>query len=153
VLRIDVADDERGLLQPRDDAQRREVGNQPEVSVARVPVGVAVTRNGLHLHIDRKQIQAGVKPLFAEHVIEEIVACDALAHETPLQIGEHAQDGVDVPVPDHGLQTLDVKVCRQDTPLPPGRRGAARPVRAECSDRWRLRYIARFHPRFAKERR
>jgi hypothetical protein len=45
-----------------------------------------------------------VHPFLTEDLVEEELAHHALAHETPLHVGEHHEDRVDIPVPDHLLE-------------------------------------------------
>ncbi len=92
----DVADHHRGLLEPRAQPQRRDVGDHPEVAVPRVPARIGVAGQRLHLHVDREQVQARMQALGAEHLLEEEVGQDALAHEPALEVGELAEHRVDL---------------------------------------------------------
>ena len=103
----DIAEHHRGLVDPRAPPERREVRDHPEVAVAGLPAGVAIAGERLHLHVDRQQVQTGVEPLGAQDLLDEEVREHALAHVTPLEVREHAEDGVDPVVPGQLLELLD----------------------------------------------
>ena len=109
LLVVDVADDHHGLLDPRTPSKGRQIGDHSEVPVARLPARVLVPGEGLHLHVDRQQVEARVQTLLTEDLLEEEMRNDALAHEAPLEVGEHAQDGVDLARAGQLLELLDVK--------------------------------------------
>ena len=107
----DVADHHGGLRDPRDEAEGREVRDQLEIAVARLPARVAVSGERLHLHVDRQQVQAGVEAFVGQHLLQEEVRKDALAHVPALEVGEHAQDRVNLALVDELLQVLDAQLA------------------------------------------
>ncbi len=109
VLVVDVADDHGRLLEPRAEPERREVGDHLEVAVAGLPARVLVAGQRLHLHVDRQQVEAGVEPFLAEHLLQEEVREHPLPLEASLQVREHAQDRVDLTGVGELLQLLDVE--------------------------------------------
>jgi hypothetical protein len=146
LLVVDVADHERRLVDPRDEAERRQVRHHLEVAVARLPAGVLVPGERLHLHVDREEVQARVQALFAEDLLEEEVGEDPLAHEAALQVREHAEHSVD-------LTRIGELFERLDVDLPPlhqallldadaGGRGGLRPPRPRSTVRSVRRYRA-----------
>ncbi len=90
----DVAQHERGAVEPGDPAQRPHVGDDPEVTVAPFPVGHLVARDGIHLHVEREQVVAPLDTVL-DHVREEVLRLDALAEQATLHVGERGDDGVD----------------------------------------------------------
>ena len=141
----DVAEHHRGLVDPRAPPEGREVRDHPEVPVAGLPAGVLVARERLHLHVDRQQVQTGVEPLGAQDLLDEEVREHALAHVAPLEVREHAEDGVDPIVPGQLLELLD-----GEHPLPlhlassPSRaRGGGRSARRPATARFPLGLLRR----------
>ncbi len=80
LLGVDVAEDERGLGQPREEPPRGEVGHQLHVPVAALPRRELEAGQRLHLHVHREEVDAGVDAV-VQDVVEEVAADDALAHE------------------------------------------------------------------------
>ena len=122
----EVAHHERGLLDPRHEPQRGEVGHRAEVAVALVPVGVAVARQRRHVDVDREQVVAGLDAA-VEHVVAEEATGHPLAHEPTLEVGEDHQHRVELVGVDQLLEPLHVE-----------RRAAIHPVwstRAWCRRR------------------
>ena len=107
LLRVHVAEDERRLRQPRQEPPRGEVRDQLHVAVPALPRGELEPGQGLHLHVHGEEIDAGVHPV-GEHVIEEIAAHDALAHEPAEAVGEHREHGIDVTPTDQRLESLRI---------------------------------------------
>ena len=92
-----VAQHERGLLEPRDAADGREVGLGGHVAVTLGPVRERVPRQHVHLAVDGKQVVARVQRLGAAlHVVDPVGAGDPLADEAALQVGERDEDRVDL---------------------------------------------------------
>jgi len=92
----DVAEHERGRVEPRDAAYGREVGHDGDVAVALLPVGELVARQRVHVDVDREQVVAGVDGLLAAaHLLGPVVAGHALADEPALEVGERDEHGVD----------------------------------------------------------
>ena len=108
VLVEQVAHHERGPLEPRHVAQRREVGTADEVAVALVPARELEVGEDGHVDVDREQVAARLDAV-AEHVIEEEVPGHPLADEATLVVGEDHEDGVDVARLDPSLELLGVE--------------------------------------------
>ncbi len=90
-----VAQYERGLLQPGDGADRRQVGLQRDVAVPLIPARERVTGQHIHLDVDREQVVARVdSPGAGVHVVDPVMTGHALADEPPLQVGKHDENGV-----------------------------------------------------------
>ena len=90
----DVAEHQRRAVEPGDPAQRRHVGDDPEVAVAVLPVGHLVAGDRLHLHVEREQVVAALDPVL-DHLVEEVLDLDPLAEQPALHVGEGGDDGVD----------------------------------------------------------
>ena len=103
----EIAEDERGLLQPRQHAQRGGVGSAEHVAVARLPTREAVSGNGRHVDVDREEVAARVDPVLGDMSSVE-PSRHSLPHEAALQIGEGDDDGVDLVGIDEPAQLLDV---------------------------------------------
>ena len=121
VLPGDVAEHERRPLEPRDAAQRREVGPQVEVAVAALPARHRVAGLRVHLHVEREQVVAALEPVL-DRLVEEEVRLLALAHQPALHVGEGADDRVDRA----GLHLGGELLERQHEPSSRTARGAAR---------------------------
>jgi hypothetical protein len=74
----DVAEDEGGRLEPRDAAERGEIGSEPEVAVALLPARDPVPRHGIHLHLECEQIVAAFDPVLGDVLLEEELGVQAL---------------------------------------------------------------------------
>ena len=94
VVLDDVAQHQRAAVEPRDPAQRREVGRDPEVAVALLPVGHLVAGNRVHLHVEREQVVATLDAV-VDDLVEEVGDLDPLADEPSLHVGEGGHDRVD----------------------------------------------------------
>jgi hypothetical protein len=118
LLRVDVAEDERRLRQPRQEPPRGEVRDQLHVAVPPLPRGELEPGQRLHLHVHGEEIDAGVHPV-GEHVIEEIAAHDALAHEPSEAVGEYREHGIDVTPTNQRLEPfgIDSLTCHSTTPV------------------------------------
>ena len=106
VLVLEVAEDERRLLEPRDRPERRPVGHGMEVLVAGRPARHAVSRERRHVDVDREEIGAGVHPV-ARHLVQEEAPGDAFSHEPALLVGERDQDRVDLTAADELLEAVE----------------------------------------------
>jgi hypothetical protein len=104
---LHVAEDERGALEPRDAAQRREVGDHPEIAVAALPARECITGYRVHLHLEREQVVAALHRMPGPHLVDEELAVEALAHQPPLHVGERHDDGVDRARLDVGPQLVE----------------------------------------------
>ena len=116
----DVAENERGSVEPRDAAERREVRDDAEVAVALLPVRHPVARDRVHLHVEREQVVAALHTLVGR-LLEEVLALDALPHEPPLHVGEGGDDGVDRALLDLVPEPLE-REHAPDGPRPTGTR-------------------------------
>ena len=101
-----VADHQRRALEPRGDAQRREVRHAMEVAVALLPVGEGVAGDDVHLHVDGEQIVAGVHPLLGDAVEKEAPG-DAFAEQPAVEVRKDHQDGLDLAVDHLARELLD----------------------------------------------
>src|SRR5581483_3099240 len=102
----DVAQDERRLLEPRDAAQGREVGDHPEVAVPALPVRHRVARDGVHLHVEREQVVATLDRLAVTGRLHEELGVEALPHQAALHVGEGDDHRVDAAVLDLAREVL-----------------------------------------------
>ena len=102
-----VGEHQRRALEPRRDAQGREVGSAPEVAVAGLPVGEPVALDHVHVDVDGQEVvarfdalTAGGRAVRPEDVVEEEPTGHPLAHQPALEVGEGDDDGVDGAVVD-----------------------------------------------------
>ena len=95
VVPADVAEDERGRLEPGNAPQRRQVGRHAEVAVAPLPARERVAGDGIHLHLQREQVVAALDRVARVDLVDEELALQALAHQPSLHVGEGDDDGVD----------------------------------------------------------
>ena len=106
VLPLDVADDERRLLEPRDAPERRHVGVEDEVAVAGLPRRHLEPLHRHHVDVDREQVVAPLRAVRRDLVAEE--GCvQALALEPALHVGHDEEDGVDLAALNVGAQLLE----------------------------------------------
>ena len=91
----DVAEDERGRLEPRDPPQRREVRVEREVAVAALPARERVAGHGIHLHLEREQVVAALDRVARADLLDEELAVQPLAQQPALHVGEGDDDRVD----------------------------------------------------------
>ena len=117
---LDVAEDERGRLEPRDPAQRRQIGLQREVAVAALPARELVAGHRIHLHLEREQVVAALDRVAGADFLDEELAVEALAHEPPLHVGERHDDRVDRARLHVGLQLVEAKHEQTLTLVPSG---------------------------------
>src|SRR5439155_5697004 len=113
LLRVHVAEDERGLGQPREETERPEVRNHLHVAVAALPGRELEAREGFHLHVDGEEIDAGVRA-FVGDVIEEVAPDDALAHQAAERVGKDGEDRVDLALSDQLFELLERETARHD---------------------------------------
>ena len=76
-----------------------------EVAVTGVPVGEAVTRQGVHIDVHGQQVVARLYPMVG-HMRGEEVSRHPLSHRTPVHVGERHHDGVDGSVGDTLIDEL-----------------------------------------------
>ena len=91
----DVAEHERRFLQPGNHAQRRPVRAIQIVAIAGFPVHERVAVGCVHLHIGAEEVGAKVGPM-VEAVLDEELAGNALANETPLHVTDRGDDRIDL---------------------------------------------------------
>ena len=95
VVPLDVAEDERRRLEPRDPPQRRQIRRQVEVAVPALPRRELVARHRVHLHVEREQVVAALGAVPVLDLLEEEVSVQALAEQPPLHVGERHDHRVD----------------------------------------------------------
>ena len=103
----DVAEDERGRLEPRNPPQRREIRLHREVPVAALPARDLVAGNRVHLHVEREQVVAALDRVLVRHLLAEELRVEALSHEPALHVGERDDDRVDRARLDLGSQLVE----------------------------------------------
>ena len=127
VRMVQVAQEQRRPLQPGQAAGCAPVRHHPHVAVAPLPAGQAVAGEGLHLHVHRQQVVAGLDAL-VRGVGQEVAPGEALPQQAPLLVGEGDDHGID-------LAPLD---RRREGPrssvMPAPRRPGARPSPGLGSD-------------------
>jgi hypothetical protein len=116
VVPEDVRENERGALEPRDPAQRREIRLHREVAVAPLPAGDLVPRDRIHLHVECEQVVAALDRAVVGDLVAEELAVEALSHEPSLHVRECDDDGVDLSRPDLGAQLVDAQHRRSLRP-------------------------------------
>ena len=99
----DIAQNQGGAGQPRNPPQRAEVRPNDEIAIALVPRCGLEARDRLHLHVNRKEVVAGVP--FLVHGIQEVATGAALADQPALHVGEGGDHRVDLAA---GHQTLEL---------------------------------------------
>ena len=92
---LHVAEDERGRLEPRDPAERVEVGLQLEVAVPLLPARDLVSRDRVHLHVEGEQVVAALYLVPVADLLDEVLAVESFSHQATLHVGEGDDDGVD----------------------------------------------------------
>ena len=103
-----VAQHERGLLEPRQLAQRGEIRLAQHVAVPGLPAREAIAGQRVHVDVDREQVGARVDAVLGDVAGEEVPG-DALAHQAALQVGEGDDDGVDLAAVDRDRATRRVR--------------------------------------------
>ena len=106
-----VAEDERRRLEPRNAAQRPEVGHEPEVAVAAFPTGDLIAGHRIHLHLEGEQVVAPLDTV-VDDLVEEVLGVDALAEQPALHVGEGDDDRVDRTDLDLGAQLAQFEHAR-----------------------------------------
>ena len=91
----DVGEDDHTAVGPRRPAQRRDVGDHVEVAVAALPVGEAVARHGIHLHVDGQQVVTCVGAV-VQALLQEEPGVESLAQQPPVTVGEGDDHRVDL---------------------------------------------------------
>jgi hypothetical protein len=87
-----IADYERGPVEPTRNAERTEVGHEVKVAVPALPIREPVSGNRLHVHVHGKQVIADMSA--APGIVEEELRIQALTHLTAVHVGEAKKDGV-----------------------------------------------------------
>ena len=116
----DVTQHERGAVQPRDPAQRRQIGGDREVAVPLLPVRHLVTGHGVHLHVQREQVVTALDAV-VDDLVEEVRDVDPLAHQPSLHVCERGHDRVDRARFGLGAELARGTASRSAMPGPPGR--------------------------------
>ena len=108
VLVHQVAQHEGRAVEPRDQAQRRQVGHGGEVAVALLPVERPVARQRVHLDVDGQQVVARLDGALG-HGVQEVLAHHPLADQPALVVGEADQDRVHRAVADHRRELVEAE--------------------------------------------
>ena len=106
-----VRQNEGGLLQPGQDAQRVPHRSGDPVAVAGLPVRQPEAFRCVHLHVGAQEVRAEVGAV-VDHALHERLGLDPLAHEAALHVCEGHDQRVDAPVADHRLELLLSRVLR-----------------------------------------
>ena len=129
----EVGHHEDGRRVPGNRAKRVEVRLHLEVAVAALPRGHLVSRDRLHVDVDREEVVTTLRPVFQNRV-EEVGGGQALALKPPLHVRDREQHGVHRAVRDRFLQLVELHLELRSL----ARRGGARRkllVRGRCSMR------------------
>ena len=102
-----VAEDERGAVEPRRPAQRREIGLHDEVAIALLPARRLVAGHRLHIDVVGEQIVAAMRLLIG--AVDEELGLEALADQPPLHVGE----GRDAPYRSRRLATSSLSCVKR----------------------------------------
>ena len=89
----EVAQHHRRAGLPRQEAERVEVGTEPEVAEAGGPARELEAVERVHVQVDREQVAASVRAVLHDRVEEEVGA-EALAHEPSERVRGSDEDGV-----------------------------------------------------------
>ena len=104
-----VGQHQRGAFEPRQLAQRGEVGLQDEIAVALVPARRRVARHRLHVDVVGEQVVAGVR--LGVRAVDEILGLEALADEAALHVDHGHQHGIDGAGRDLRLQLVEPEIA------------------------------------------
>ena len=122
----EIAEHERRLLQPGNHSQRRPIRAIQVVPIPGLPVHERVPAGRVHLHVGAEQIGAEVGPMI-EAVLDEELAGNALANETPLHVTDRGDDRIDLARGDERgeIRHADLAPCSPGhaQPFPRGRHG------------------------------
>ena len=94
-LIVHIAEDDRRLLQPARLPQRFQIGREMEIAVATLPIGEAITGDGLHLHVGGQEIIAGVRAL-SRGLGDKVLGVQSLAQQPAIMIAEGEDHRVDL---------------------------------------------------------
>ena len=112
---LGVADDQGGLLEPRHDPRRREVGHQVEVMEALLPTGERKAVQRLHVEVDAEEVERRAQlartAVSTQERVVESAGGQALAHQPSPQVGQHAKHGVDPLLPGMGADNLGIELA------------------------------------------
>ena len=104
-LIIDIAHHPGGAVQPRGDPQGREVWHEVKIAIAQFPIGKAIARHRLHLHVRGEEVVTGMgAPV--QRRFEEKIGVEVLAREAAVVIGKGQHDRVDGAGLDSRLQAF-----------------------------------------------
>ena len=106
---VGVAQHERRLLEPGQDAERVPDRVGDPVAVARLPVHEGEALGRVHLHVGAEEVRAEVGAV-VDDAVEERLGLDALAHEAALHVGDRHDQRVDPTVRDHRPQLGQARV-------------------------------------------
>ena len=107
-----VALHHHGALEPRDAAQRGEVGHEHEVAVAALPRRHRVARHGVHVDVDREQVVAALGAVLGD-AVDERAGVQPLALQAALHVAHREDDGVDAAARDLRAQFLQRQHARR----------------------------------------
>ncbi len=111
-----------GAGQPGQQSQGAEIGRHDHIAVAGLPAGDGVPVDGVHVHVDGKQVVATFGAVGGD-VLDEQPGRHPFAGEAALHVGERDDDGVDLTVGDEtfefDLRQHDVLSTTRSQPLPP----------------------------------
>ena len=107
-----IAQHDRRVRQPVGAAQGREVRHRVEIAVARLPARVRVAGGRVHLHVAGQQVVAHVHAV-ARHLVEEEARRDALADESPEEVGQRRDHRLDRAIGDAALEVLERETTGQ----------------------------------------
>ncbi len=102
---VEIAEHERGALDPRRHPHGGPVGSGEHVPVTLLVAGEAVAGHRFVVQVAGDEVVAVLRAVVGD-VVEEEPAAGALADHPPLQVGEGHDDGVDLAAADHLLQRL-----------------------------------------------
>jgi len=111
-LGVHVAEDEGRLGEPRQEPPRPQIRHHLHVAIATLPRREREARERLHLHVHREEVDAGVDAVL-QHVVEEVPADHALAHEPSHAVGEHREHGVHLALADERVESFGISLVGQ----------------------------------------
>ena len=96
---LHIGETQRRAFKPRHRPQRRQIGLEHEVAVARLPAGQGEARDRGHLHIDREQVVAGLGSVRG-NLIDKGLGIETLTLQATLHIGHRQHHGIDLALGD-----------------------------------------------------
>ena len=91
---VDIAQNERRLLEPAGNDERAQIRDKVEIAVTLLPVRKTVARDRLHLHVGRQEVVASVGSLRGRF-LDEHFSIASFAEQAPVMIGEAHDDRLD----------------------------------------------------------